>query len=147
MPSSKKHAPKAVLDTNVWVSALLWGGKPAAVIKAAEEGRVGVFASEEIVGEISQVLNYPKIAKAYQPEGLLHEELIEAVLKVVKFVEVTKKVKVVLAHSADDKFIDCALAARADYIVSGDKHLLKVGNYKKTRIVSVSEFLQIIDSI
>ena len=39
MPSSKKHAPKAVLDTNVWVSALLWGGKPAAVIKAAEEGK------------------------------------------------------------------------------------------------------------
>ena len=147
MPSSKKHAPKAVLDTNVWVSALLWGGKPATVIKAAEESRVDVFASEEIVGEISQVLNYPKIAKVYQLEGLLHSELIETVLKVVKFVEVTKKVSVVVEHTADDKFIECALAAKADYIVSGDKHLLKVGSYKKTRIVSVSDFLQIVGSI
>ncbi len=147
MPSSKKHVPKAVLDTNVWVSALLWGGKPAEVIKAAEEGKLDIFASEQTVGEINQVLAYPKIAKILQVDGLLHEELIEAVLKVVKFVEVTKKVKVVLEHPADDKFIDCALAARADYIVSGDKHLLKVGSYKKTRIVSVAEVLQILDAM
>jgi putative PIN family toxin of toxin-antitoxin system len=126
---------------------LLWGGKPAAVIKAAEEGKVDIFASEEIVGEISQVLAYPKLAKTYQVEGLFHEELIEAVLKIVKFVEVTNKVNVVLEHPADDKFIECALAARADYIVSGDKHLLKVGSYKKTQIVSVSEFLQIFESV
>ena len=92
--------------------------------------------SEGIVGEISQVLAYPKLAKICQAECLLHEELIEAVLKVVKFVEVTKKVNVVVEHPADDKFIECALAARADYIVSGDKHLLKVGSYKKTQIVS-----------
>jgi len=144
MPSSKKHAPKAVLDTNVWVSALLWGGKPAEVIKAAEEGKIDIFASEETVGEINQVLAYPKIAKILQADGLLHEELIEAVLKVVKFVEVTKKVKVVLEHSADDKFIDCALAAKADYLVSGDRHLLKIGSYKKTRIVTVAEFLKVL---
>jgi putative PIN family toxin of toxin-antitoxin system len=147
MPSSKKHAPKAVLDTNVWVSALLWGGKPSEVIKAAEEGKLDIFASEQTVGEINQVLAYPKIAKILQADGLLHDELIEAVLKVVKFVEVTKTVKVVLEHPADDKFIDCALAARADYIVSGDKHLLKVGSYKKTRIVSVAEVLQILDAM
>jgi uncharacterized protein len=147
MPSSKKPELKVVLDTNVWISALLWGGKPAAAIKAAEEGKIGIFASEEIVGEISQVLAYPKLPKICQAECLRHEELIEAVLKVVKFVEVTKKVNVVMEHPADDKFIECALAARADYIVSGDKHLLKVGSYKKTRIVSVNEFLQIIDSI
>jgi putative PIN family toxin of toxin-antitoxin system len=143
MPSSKKHAAKAVLDTNVWVSALLWGGKPASVIKAAEEGKVDIYASEEIIAEISQVLAYPKIAKVYQSERL-RNELIEAVLKAVKLVEVAKKVRVVLEHPADDKFIECALAARADFIVSGDKHLLKVGSYNKTRIVSVSEFLQII---
>ena len=125
MPSSKKHALKAVLDTNVWVSALLWGGKPAALIKAAEEGKVGIFVSEEIVGEISQVLAYPKLAKICQADCLLHEELIEAVLKVVKFVEVVTSVKVVVEHPSDDKFIECALAAMADYIVSGDKHLLK----------------------
>lgn len=146
MPSSKKQEIKVVLDANVWVSALLWGGKPAEIIKAAEDCKVNIIASEEIVGEISQVLNYPKLAKVYKAEGLLHEELIEAVLKIVKFVKVTKKVNVVFEHSADDKFIECALAAGASYIVSGDKHLLKIVSYKKTQILSVNEFLQIIET-
>jgi len=128
---------------NVWISALVWGGKPAQIIKAAEDGKVTIFLSEEIVGEISQVLTYPKLKKIYQAEGLHHQELIEAVLKVSKFVEVNKKVNVVLEHPADDKFIDCALAAKADYIVSGDKHLLNIGSYRKTSILSVSEFFKL----
>lgn len=98
MPSSKKPEKKVVLDTNVWISALLWGEKPAAIIKAAEDRKMCIVTSEEIVGEISQVLNYPKLKKIYQAQGLLHEELIEAVLKICKFVKVTKKLKVVLEH-------------------------------------------------
>ncbi|MCW4008679.1 MAG: putative toxin-antitoxin system toxin component, PIN family [Candidatus Bathyarchaeota archaeon] len=134
--------PKAVLDVNVWVSALLWGGKPAEIVKAAEGGKVVIFTSEEIVGEISQVLNYPKLRRVYQAAGLRHKDLVEAVLKLVRFVEVSKRVNVVMEHPADDKFIECALAASADYIVSGDMHLLKIGSYQKTRISMVSEFLQ-----
>lgn len=145
-PSSRKRVPKVVLDANVWVSALLWGGKPAEVVRAAEDGKVCIVTSEEIIGEISQVLNYPKLRKVYQDAGLRHENLIEAVLKVVKFVKVTEKVNVVVEHPADDKFIECALAAGADYIVSGDKHLLKIGGYKKTRVLSVSEFLVVIEA-
>jgi uncharacterized protein len=125
---------------------LLWGGKPAEVIKAAEQGKVRLFTSEEIVREISHVLNYPKLRKVYQAEEMCHEELIEAILKIVRFVKVTRRVKVVLEHPADDKFIECALEAKADYIVSGDRHLLKVGAYKKIQIVSVNEFLRVLES-
>jgi len=146
MPSSRKRVPKVVLDVNVWVPVLLWGGNPAKIIKAAEEGKVATVASEEIVGKISQVLNYPKLRKVYQAAGLCLKDLIEAVLKVVKFVKVTEKVNVVVEHPADDKFIECALAAGADYIVSGDKHMLKIGGYKKTPILSVSEFLLVLEA-
>ena len=65
--------------------------------------------------EISHVLTYDKIAKIYEAEGLPRDQLIETVLKIAKFVKVTKKVKAVLAHPADDKVIECALAAKADY--------------------------------
>jgi putative PIN family toxin of toxin-antitoxin system len=137
---------KVVLDANVWVSALLWGGKIAEIVKAAEDGKVSIVVSEEIVREISQVLNYPKLKKTYQAAGLRREDMVEAVLKVVKFVEVTRRVNVVAEHPSDDKFIECALAAGADYIISGDKHLLKIGGYKRTRILSVSEFLGILEA-
>lgn len=146
MPSSKKQELKIVLDANVWISALLWGGKPAEIVKAAEKGQFIILLSEEIAGEISQVLAYPKIAKVYQATGLRREDLVEAVLKIGKFVQVTRKAHVVVEHPADDKFIECALAGSAEYIVSGDKHLLKVGSYKKTRILSVSEFFQFIET-
>jgi len=146
MPSSTKQEPKVVLDTNVWVSALLWGGKPAEIIKAAEQYRVSILTSEEIVTEVNQVLTYPKLKKTYRAEGLRSEDLIETVLKIAKFVKVTKKLNVVKEHPVDDKFIECAFAAGADYIVSGDKHLLKVACYKKTQIVPVNEFLQIIET-
>ena len=144
MPSSKKHAPKAVLDANVWVSALLWGGKPAEIIKAAENHKISIVLSEEIIKELSQVLAYPKLKKVYKAEGLSQEDLMEAVLKIGKFVKTTKKLNVVEEHPADDKFIECALAAGAEYIVSGDKHLLKIANYKKIQILTVNEFLLIL---
>ncbi len=125
---------------------MLWGGKPAEIIKAAEQNKVSILTSEEIVAEISQVLTYPKITHIFQAEGLRIEDLIEAVLKIAKFVKVTKRINFILEHPADDKFIECAQAAGAKYIVSGDKHLLKSVRYKKTQIVSVKEFLQIIEN-
>lgn len=125
---------------------MLWGGKPAEIIKAAKENKVTILASEQIVGEISQVLTYPKLKKVYQAEELRSEDLVESVLKIAKFVEVIEEIKVVKEHPADDKFIECASAAGAGYIVSGDKHLLKVACYKKTQIVSVNDFLQVLDA-
>lgn len=123
---------------------LLWGGKPADVIKTVEQGKIALLISEEIVAEISRVLIYPKLSKIYRAEGLRVEDLIEAILKISKFVNVTKKIEVVKEHPSDDKFIECAHTAHAQYLVSGDKHLLKLASYKKTRIISVTEFLQII---
>ena len=67
-------------------------------------------------------------------------------LKIAKFVEVIEEIKVVKEHPADDKFIECASAAGAGYIVSGDKHLLKVACYKKTQIVSVNDFLKVLEA-
>ena len=140
---SKKRALKIVLDTNVWVSALLWGGKPAAILEAAEEGKLRIFISEGIAAEISQVLAYPKIEKIYRTE-LRRQELMGQVLKNAEFIKTAIKVEVVTEHPADNKVLECALAAKADYIVSGDKHLLKVVSYKKIQVFSISDFLELI---
>ena len=133
-----------MLDTNVWVSALLWGGKPAAIVRAAEEKKLNIFISEDIATDISQVLAYPKLEKTYHPI-LRRQDLIEQVLKNAKFVKVTNKVELIKEHPADNKFLECALAAKADYIVSGNRHLLKVVSYKRIPVFSVSDFLALIE--
>ena len=135
-----------MLDTNVWVSALIWGGKPAEVVRAAEDRRLRIFISEEIVGEISRVLEYPKLKEACGGSGLDRAGMMEAVLKAGRLVRVTRRVSVVAEHPADDKFIECALAARAGYIVSGDRHLLKVARHGAIRIMSVRGFLGMLEA-
>jgi uncharacterized protein len=129
-----------VLDTNIWISALLWGGKPAEIITAAEKGQVSIYISEDITAEIAQVLAYPKIERMYQGQ-FRREDLIEQILKIAKFVEVKVKVNVVEEHWADNKFLECALASKAHYVISGDKHLLKLQSYKRVKILPVSDLL------
>ena len=93
--------------------------------------------------EISEVLFYPKLEKVYRGR-LNHEDLIEQVLKIAKFLKPTSKVQVIKEHPADNSVLECALAAFADYIVSGDKHILKVASFEKTKILSVNDFLKLI---
>lgn len=84
---------------------------------------------------------YPKLEKIYRQE-LRREDLVAQVLKNAKFVKAPSKVQIIQEHPADNKFLDCALAADADCVVSGDKHLLKVVSFKKTKILTVSDFLK-----
>ncbi len=94
--------------------------------------------------EISQVLAYPKFEKIYRSK-IRREDLVEQVLKVAKFVEVKNEDQVIKEHLADNKFLECALAAKAGYVVSGDKHLLKVISFKQIRILSISDFLELLE--
>jgi len=142
MPSSKKRRLRVVLDTNVWVSAMIRGGLPAEVIAAAENKRIHIITSEEIIKEISQTLAYPKLKRIYEKAGVARRELVEAALRVSRLVEVTTKVYVVHEDVADNKFLECAFDSEADFLVTGDEHLLKIGCYGKTRVVSAKQFLQ-----
>jgi uncharacterized protein len=113
-------------------------------LAASENGKLSIFISEEIVAEISQVLAYPKIEKVYKAK-MRRQELMEQVLKNASFVQAITKVKIIKEHPSDNKFLECALAAKANYVVSGDKHLLKVVCYKGIQVLSVSAFLASIE--
>jgi predicted nucleic acid-binding protein len=61
-------------------------------------------------------------------------------------VEVKTKINMVLKDPSDDKFLECALDGKADFIVTGDEHLLRVGQHKRTRILSVRQFLRMLEN-
>jgi len=124
---------------------MIWGGSPANIIKAAEEGRISIIASEQIVREINQTLAYPRLREIYEGAGIGRDELIEAVLRVAKMVEVTKKIELIQEDPADNKFLECALDGKADYIVSGDSHLLRIGQYQRIQILTVRQFTKLME--
>jgi len=144
-PSFKKQRLKVVLDTNVWVSAIIWGGLPASIIRAAEDHRITIVVSAEILQEINSTLAYPRLRDVYEDLKIKREELIEAILRIAKLVEVKTKVNIIHEDLADNKFLECALDGDADYLVSGDEHVLRIEHYQKTRILSVRHFLRILE--
>lgn len=112
---------RIVVDTNVLVSALLFGGKPGELVTLWKMGRIVPLCSKEIVEEYLRVLAYPKfqLSKSEIDFLLTHE-----ILPYFKVLTVKPGESLVTMDPSDDKFIGCALEGRAEVIVSGDKHLL-----------------------
>jgi putative PIN family toxin of toxin-antitoxin system len=96
-----------VIDTNIYISAIFWGGKPRDVIDLGRNNKVRIFTSSEIVNEISE-----KLRMKFKIPG---SEVSEILIDLSNFtfpVEVTKKYRVILDDPDDDKFIDCAVQCR-----------------------------------
>jgi uncharacterized protein len=137
---------KVVLDTNQFVSSLIVKkGVPAQLLEAWHSHAYILIASREILKEVEQVLHYPHITKKYK----FQKEDIESLIAVIKHEAIvffdTPEVNVIKEDPQDNKILACALKAHADYIVSGDHHLLNLGWYKNIAIVSARDFLEIIN--
>jgi len=126
---------------------MIWGGSPAHILKAAEEGIITVVVSEDIVEEVNRALAYHKLREILQEAGVSREELVETVLRIGKIVEVETRLNVIKDDRSDNKFLECAAESNADYIVSGDEHLLKIKSYKKSKIISARQFVRLLEEL
>jgi putative PIN family toxin of toxin-antitoxin system len=127
-----------VIDTNVLVSALLFGGVPGKLIALWKGRMIRPKASKEIVEEYLRVLAYPKFQLSEEEiTFLIHYEI----LPYFEILGVKEGPTLVVKDPTDDKFIRCAQAVGAKIIVSGDQHLLKLSPYRHIQILSPSDFL------
>lgn len=129
---------RIVCDTNVLVSGILFGGPPREVLLLASRGRVTNCISGDILSEVEKVLLRPKFKiTPEQVSGILmlFRDTFEVVLPVRRF-------KVVLSDPDDDRILEAAVAAEAETIVSGDRHLLSIGSWGGIRIVSPGDLLR-----
>lgn len=129
---------KAVVDTNVFVSSF-FGGNPRAVIDLWKQGRLTLCLSAPIVDEYVAVLRRLGLEGEHELGELL--ELLARGTHIL-FTAAPPKLSIVSADPADDKFIECAVALRADAVVTGDKALLEVGSYMGIRILNPRELLK-----
>jgi putative PIN family toxin of toxin-antitoxin system len=131
---------RVVLDTNIFVSMAL-GGQ---VGKINDEWRAGKFilvVSEEIVSEYLEVLQRPKL----HLKSSTIAAIVNRVYRKAEFVSPTEKILVVLADTTDNKFVEAAITGNTNYIVSGDKHLLDLKEYKSIPIITAREFIDILE--
>lgn len=126
-----------VCDTNILLSAIIYGGNPERIIFAAEKGEITLFISPAILLELSRILHVKFGWQEYQIR-----EAISYLGKLCTVIKPLKRVIRVRADPSDNCILECALDAKADYIVSGDKrHLLPIKKFRGIPIVSPATFL------
>ena len=131
-------APRIVVDTNVVISGLLFGGTPARVLNHIVEGSVLCFMSLPILDEIRDVLQKPKFGLS-PDQSLWFVEDLHALCRVVN---PTERIRAIEVDPDDNIILECAAAANAVMIVSGDSHLLDLRRWRDIHILSPSDFLK-----
>jgi putative PIN family toxin of toxin-antitoxin system len=130
---------KVVLDTNILVSGLLWRGAPYRCLLAVRAGLADLVMSPPILDELRRVL----VAR-FQHTAAEAEEAIAFVQEAATVVSIPGNLRVVADDPEDDKFFETAVVGGATYLVSGDRHLLRLGTYKGIHVVGARGFLDIL---
>lgn len=132
------NKPKLVLDTNIYISAIHFGGLPLRLINLAPDEKISLFISRNIITEILGVLRQKF---SYSPTQL--DQIETLILDTCYLVAPQTRVSTIKADLADNRILECALEAKADFIVSGDKkHLLKLKKFHSIPIVTPAELLK-----
>ncbi|MBI5143163.1 MAG: putative toxin-antitoxin system toxin component, PIN family [Nitrospirae bacterium] len=128
--------PRVVFDTNIFISALITpGGRGETAYRQAIEGAFELYSSVPILTETA--------GKLTNKFGWSNDRVTAAVRHIAATATVIKPaVRVsILADEPDNRILECAVAAQAEFIVTGDKHLLALENYEGIAILTLAEFL------
>lgn len=131
-----------VLDTNVLISALIKSGKPRALVFGLVRKRAQLILSRDILEEFAEVAGDPIIRKYVDEDDVIR--FLRAIGSIAKIVRVRSRFKVVKQDPDDDSILRTAYDSRAEYVVSGDEHLLALKEFRGIRIVTVSEMLKLL---
>ncbi|MDD5772087.1 MAG: putative toxin-antitoxin system toxin component, PIN family [bacterium] len=128
---------KVVFDSNIFISSIVYGGKPRKVFELVIEGKIELYISKEILEEVEDVLQRPKFKYPSQMIDLV----ITEIQNISKIVIPRKKINYIKDDPEDNMILECAVGSKADYIVTGDEHLLNIKKYKNIQILNAADFL------
>jgi uncharacterized protein len=136
---------RVVLDTNVVVSALLWRGTPYRLLQfILQQNTIELYTSAVLLRELADVLGRPTTAHRLAVIGQAARDVFINYAASAELVAPAGTPRVIVADPDDDEVIAAAIAASADIIVSGDRHLLALGIYKGIRIITPAEAVTLI---
>ncbi len=132
-----KQKVRVVFDTNIYLSAIIFGGNPRQCLELARNREVELFTSHFILLEVARNLQ--------NKFGWVEEEVEEVIKGIGEFaglISPRDKITVIRVHPQDNKILEAAQEAKADYIISGDKkHLLSLKQFRNIKVISAKQFL------
>lgn len=138
---------RLVLDTNTAISGLLWHGTPGKLVDAARSQSISLCTSAVLLAELRGVLAREKFAKQLETRGLSAVAVFNGYAALTTVVVPAIIHPTIINDPSDDAILACAIGAKAELIVSGDRHLLDLQEYEGTRIVTAVEAVKRIASL
>ncbi len=132
---------RIVLDVNVWISGLLWGGVPGRIFDLAEEQQIAIFVSEPILEDVKEILGRDKLQAKIQSLDVTLENLLVTVGQLSELCPTTSVNITQLRDPDDAAIIAAALAANAEVIVTGDLDLLVLNEFDGIPILTPQDFI------
>ncbi|MFC7134175.1 MULTISPECIES: putative toxin-antitoxin system toxin component, PIN family [Salinibaculum] len=129
---------RVVCDTNVFISAFGFGGTPLEAVLRACRSDCRIVVSEQTLAELGRVMQYTRLPFTDEERG----QYLSVLTREAERVDPDAEPNVIERDPDDNAFLACATAAQADYVVSGDEHLLALGKYRDTEIVTPAGFLE-----
>jgi len=130
---------KIVLDANIFISSLFWGGNPRIIMERVIAGKDELFITKEILDEIAGVIGRPKFHAARDEINYF----INSIEEIGNIITPQKRIKNGSRDESDNKYIECGIAANVDYIISGDIHLLEIKKYGSIKILTAKNYLEL----
>ncbi len=121
---------RVVFDTNIFIASALRGGFSENIIALAQEGIISLVSSDDILSELKQ-----KLISKFDKDEYKVDLFISNIRKIAEIVEITEKVSVITRDPEDNKILECAIAGKADLIVSMDQDLIKLKTFKGIGII------------
>jgi putative PIN family toxin of toxin-antitoxin system len=133
---------KVVLDTNILISGIIGSGYSAQILDAVRKEELRLVTSFHLLEEFSDVISRRHIARKYPKAAENAESLLDYLRTFAEFKPGIPDVKQTSTDRDDDFVLACAVDGKADYIVSGDPHLLELKSFRGTRILTPREFVE-----
>jgi len=134
--------PRIVLDTNVLISALIKPGKPRTPLFEIAKGKCQLVLSKQILDEFVRTVADPKISR-YVDEGDIIRYL-KVIGSAAAIVRIRSRFRVIKQDPSDDIILRTAYDGKARYVVTGDEHLLSLKEYRRVKILTVGEVLELL---
>ncbi|MCH6234074.1 putative toxin-antitoxin system toxin component, PIN family [Cognataquiflexum rubidum] len=135
MPKNKPL--RVIIDTNIWISFII-SKKLTLLDEHIFSGKIRILLNENLLSEIKTTIEKPKLQKYFLTQGL--EKMLNAFDSFIDLIEIKSSISV-CRDPKDDFLLSLAMDGKADYLIIGDKDLLDLGKFRKTKILTVTDFL------
>lgn len=128
----------AVIDTNVLISAIFWTGRPKQLLNKIRHGEITFLTSQILLDEFNKIL--VRADKPFKLSEKEAEQVVETMRNLAEVIQPRSRVSI-CGDENDNRVLECAVDGRAEWIISGDLHLLELQSYQGVKVVTVGDFL------